>query len=41
MRDYLVDNDLRDLETKIQKYCLTNLEPYSPVENELCLAKYS
>lgn len=41
MRDYLIDNALADLETNIQKYCSsTDLEPYFPAENELCLAKY-
>lgn len=40
MRDHLIDDALTDLEHKIQDYCATITEPYSPVENELCLAKY-
>lgn len=40
MRDNLIDDALVDLEAKIQDYCLTLTEPYCPVENELCLAKY-
>lgn len=40
MRDHLIDDTLTDLEFKIQDYCSKITEPYSPVENELCLAKY-
>lgn len=41
MRDHLIDDALTDLEIKIQDHCATITEPYSPIENELCLAKYS
>lgn len=41
MRDHMIDDTLTDLEQKIQDYCASVTEPYSPVENELCLAKYS
>jgi hypothetical protein len=41
MRDHLIDDTLTDLEAKIQEYCVTAVDPlYTPVENELCLAKY-
>lgn len=40
MRDHMIDDILTDLETNIQNHCLTIAEPYSPAENELCLAKY-
>uniref|UniRef100_A0A2H8TG30 Tudor domain-containing protein 1 n=1 Tax=Melanaphis sacchari TaxID=742174 RepID=A0A2H8TG30_9HEMI len=41
MRDHLIDDTLTDLESKIQEYCVTAIDPlYTPAENELCLAKY-
>jgi len=40
MRDHMIDDTLTDLELKIQDHCLTIAEPYSPAENELCLARY-
>ncbi|XP_050543343.1 uncharacterized protein LOC126906674 isoform X2 [Daktulosphaira vitifoliae] len=41
MRDHLVDDAVTDLETKIQEYCLENIDMYSPALEELCIAKYS
>lgn len=40
MRDHVIDDALSNLENKIQDYCATITEPYYPVDNELCLAKY-
>lgn len=40
MRDHLTDDALTDLETKINDYCSSINETYSPVANELCLVKY-
>jgi hypothetical protein len=40
MRDHMIDDALADLEAKIQNYCMS-ITSYCPVENELCLAKYS
>lgn len=40
MRDHMIDDALTDLEAKIQDHCM-KITSYCPVENELCLAKYS
>lgn len=39
LRDHMIEETLADLEVQIQGYCKIS-EPYSPTENELCLAKY-